>query len=90
MKETPLKLMRIQVDPCYINTKTMKRYLRGWIYSKILHGRKLLLLGSFLAFYLGLSVSPIDNLLQKEPQLKEIKLGICIEENRSFDWLKKE
>ncbi|MEL6255836.1 MAG: hypothetical protein AAFR87_27780 [Bacteroidota bacterium] len=55
----------------------MKRYLRGWIYSKILHGRKLVLLASFLIFYLGLSLSPLDNpteadSIQKQPCKQEV------------------
>ncbi|MDW3647667.1 MAG: hypothetical protein R8P61_11415 [Bacteroidia bacterium] len=55
----------------------MKRYLRGWIYSKILDGRKLMMLASFLIFYLGLSLSPLDNptepdTIQQKPCNQEV------------------
>ncbi|MEM8892288.1 MAG: hypothetical protein AAGD28_30190 [Bacteroidota bacterium] len=48
----------------------MKRYLRGWIYSKILHGRKLMMLASFLIFYLGLSLSPLENPTEPDTNTK--------------------
>lgn len=59
----------------------MKRYLRGWIYSKMLDGRKLILLGSFLLFYAGLYFNlPSLDEVRMDTKTKDSQ-KICLQEN---------
>lgn len=60
----------------------MKRYLiKGWIYSKILDGKKLLLLGSFLLFYVGLAFNFPDLSTIDKNSSGQMGEKICLEEN---------